>query len=46
MTTDEFFELLQSVWARETSVDEAWEEIDFNREEDGSLQLMPTDNLE
>lgn len=32
MTTDELFELLQKVWARELSVDEAWELIDQERE--------------
>ena len=32
MKTDELFELLQKVWARELSVDEAWELIDSERE--------------
>ena len=39
MKTDELFELLQKVWARELSVDEAWELIDSERE-------MPPDSTD
>ena len=32
MTEEKFIEILKDVWARELSVDEAWEIIDSDRE--------------